>query len=106
MPAERALRNARLRWLAKGIRPSGRPRKMVDPAMAASRIVWVVDTGSRPLETWLGLPKSRTLARRAATCKPADRCGQVRAGMVAVDGSPAWPRNGRWKAASMERSSE
>jgi hypothetical protein len=44
MPADRALRNARLRWPASWTRPSGSPRKIVSPAMAPSRIVWVVDT--------------------------------------------------------------
>jgi hypothetical protein len=52
----------------------------VNPATAPRRIVWVVDR----------LP---------------DRCHE-RAGMIAVSGSPAWLRNGRWNSVSIERRRE
>ncbi len=40
IPADRALRNARLRAPANWTRPSGSPRKMVSPATAPSAMVW------------------------------------------------------------------
>jgi hypothetical protein len=70
-----------------------------------------VQIPSAPLgTTHLPLPLAASFGSRLGDRMPGRHPAQgggepARAGMV-VDGSPAWSRYGRWKRASMERSSE
>ncbi len=45
MPMASAFRKALSRGIGARMRPSGRPRKMVNPAMAPRRTIWLDDKG-------------------------------------------------------------